>query len=180
MHCHCKGMENNNSPYVYEKPLRTSNKKRGRGIAALGLVALGAVVGSGAFAQVLEADAATENQSSADSVVVTATDSAQPDAIEVVDANQVTNATVSDISSPIVAVPFEQTKPKKNSAAIELPALSSNAFGNTSSATPSAGGAQTGSNLGTYKTRESDDGENSYEDRHESRENDDDNEEYED
>lgn len=166
-------MENNNSPYVYEKPLRVSHKKRGRGIAALGLVALGAVVGSGAFAQVLEADAATENQSSADSVVVTAADSAQPDAIEVVDANQVNSATVSDISTPIVAVPFEQTKPKKNSAAIELPALSSNAFGNTSSATPSAGGAQTGSNLGAYKTRDHEDSDDSYEDRHESQDDDD-------
>ena len=178
MHCHCKGMENNNSPYIYEKPLRSANKKRGRGLAALGLVALGAVVGSGAFAQVLEPDASTQNQPTADAPVVTASDSAQPDVTEVIDANQVNNATVSDISTPIVAVPFEQTKPKKNSAAIELPALSSNAFGNTSSATPSAGGAQTGSNLGTYKARESEDGDNSYEDRHESRENDD--EEYED
>lgn len=152
----------NNSPYIYEKPLRATNKKRGRSIAALGLVALGALVGSGAFAQVLEADAA------------------QPEAIELVDTNQVNSATVSEISSPIVAVPFEQAKPKKNSAAVELPALSSRAFGNTSSATPSAGGTQTGSNLGTYKTRDSYENDGSYEDRHESSEDDDDYEEYED
>lgn len=173
-------MENNNSPYVYEKPLRATNKKRGRSIAALGLVALGAVVGSGAFAQVLEADAATENQSAADSLVVSASNSAQPEAIEPVDTNRVNSATVSEISSPIVAVPFEQAKPKKNSAAIELPALSSKTFGNTSSATPSAGGTQTGSNLGTYKTRDSYENDGSYEDRHESSEGDDDYEEYED
>lgn len=167
-------MENNDSPYIYEKPLRNSDKKRGRGIAALGLVALGAVVGSGAFAQVLEADASTSTQLADGSATVSTAEPTEPDSILLVDGNQVTSATTTSAQNPIVAVPFEQAEPKKDSAAIELPTISNSSYGNTSSATPSAGGTQTGSNLGTYQSRDHEDSDDSSEDRHESQDDHDD------
>lgn len=157
----------NNSPYIYEKPLRGKRSIRNRSIAAVGLVAIGSVIGGGAFASSIinEAVAETADQvSGSDSALIVANSDA-PVSNLVSDLPQsggtaaLSTAIGVDIAEvdPIFSIPVEQAQPKKNTPALELPAISAGSFGNTSSATPVAGGGQTGSNIGTYKTRDHDD-----------------------
>lgn len=142
-------MENNSSPYVYEKPLRAKRSIRNRSFAAVGLVAVGTAIGGGAFANSLFSDAGSESATSLNS------------------SDQTNLASGTTAVDPIFVVPFEQAKPSKGSAAIELPALSNESYGNTSSATPYAGGGQTGSNIGVYQSRDRDDDDD--DDRYESK-----------
>lgn len=142
-------MENNDSPYIYEKPLRVKGTKVTKSIVALGLVALGTVIGGTAFANspASLASSAQDNElTPALSETVSAT-SAQIAGDQIL----ASGASVDTQGAPIVAVPFEKAAPQKNSAAIELPKISADAFGNTSSATPSAGGGQSGANTTSYK-----------------------------
>lgn len=175
-------MENNSSPYVYEKPLRSTNSKLNRSLAAVGLVALGTVIGGSAFASSVINEAVADTGAQVADPVISNTN---PVPVEDVSnltetANPVAGATVDNglVSpvDPIITIPLEQAQPKKNTAAIQLPALTSGSFGNTSSATPYAstgsGGATkgaTGSNIGVYQTRDDDDDhdDDRYESKHE-------------
>lgn len=165
-------MENNDSPYVYEKPLRVRGAKFTKGITALGLVAFGTVIGGGAFANSLVAEGSNESQTDPDLAVLAGNGSAQN-----INADSQTNSASQDSGSNagIVSVPLQQAAPKQNSAAIQLPALADQSFGNTSSATPSAGGSQSGSSAGSYY-----DYEDSDDDQDERDHDDDDDDEYED
>ncbi|MFM2030991.1 MAG: hypothetical protein RI927_611 [Actinomycetota bacterium] len=113
-------MENNDSPYVYEKPLRAKGARFTKAVTAVGLVAFGTVIGGGAFANSVEAEAESQ------------------------------------YPQPIITIPFVKQEPQKNSSAIELPGLANQSYGNTSNATPSAGGSQSGSNLTSYQEHEDD------------------------
>ena len=124
-------MENNDSPYVYEKPLRAKRvkgSKRLPAIAALGLVGLGGIFGGGAFANGLVDSAKSVNASGA---------TATPDVV--VDASNPSVAISADSAAQIVSLPLQEAKPKPNSAAVSLPKSVGQTYGNTSSATPSAG-----------------------------------------
>lgn len=172
-------MENNSSPYVYEKPLRSTNSKLNRSLAAVGLVAIGTVIGGSAFASsVINEAAADTGAQVTDSVISNTTPVPVEDVSNLPEtANPVAGATVDNVLvspvDPIITIPLEQAQPKKNTAAIQLPALTSGSFGNTSSATPYAstgsGGATkgaTGSNIGAYQSRDNDD-DDRYESKHE-------------
>lgn len=124
-------MENNDSPYVYEKPLRAKRvkgSKRLPAIAALGLVGLGGIFGGGAFANSLVDSAKSVSASDA----LTA-----PDVVS--DASTASVAVNADSAAQIVSLPLQAAKPKPNSAAVSLPKSVGQTYGNTSSATPSAG-----------------------------------------
>lgn len=162
-------MENNSSPYIYEKPLRSKNSKLNRSLAAVGLVAIGTVIGGSAFASSVINEAVADTGAQLTDPVISST---TPVPVEDVSnltetANPVAGATVDTVLvspvDPIIAIPLEQAQPKKNTAALQLPALTSGSFGNTSSATPYAstgtGGATkgaTGSNFssGAFPERE--------------------------
>jgi hypothetical protein len=168
-------MENNDSPYVYEKPLRANGARFTKAVTAVGLVAFGTVIGGGAFANSIVAEAETQPQKP---VVAAVNDAAQEVASG---APTVLGASQADVNSAIVAVPLEQSAPNKNSAAIELPVLANQSYGNTSSATPSAGGSQSGANSSGYSAYEDDeDDEDSDDHDDDDRDHDDDDEEYED
>jgi hypothetical protein len=145
-------MENNDSPYVYEKPLRVKGSRVTKSIAALGLVAVGTVIGGNAFANSqishsVSPQTQDDQASSADSpVIVNASGSI------FASTDEASASSLYEQSAPIVTVPLEQAVPKKNSASTELPQIITDSYGNTSSATPSAGGGQTGSNTSSYKS----------------------------
>ena len=164
-------MENNDSPYVYEKPLRAKGAKFTKAVTAVGLVAFGTVIGGGAFANSVESEADPQTPQP---IIASGNDSNPNDAIS----SQVESASNSDsgLNAAIIAVPLEQQTPTKNSAAIELPGLTNKSYGNTSSATPSAGGSQSGSNITSYQDFEDEDGEGHDRDAsdHEDRDQDDD------
>ena len=145
-------MENNDSPYVYEKPLRAKGAKFTKAVTAVGLVAFGTVIGGGAFANSVESEADSQTPQP---IIASGNDSNPNDAIT----SQVESASNSDsgLNAAIIAVPLEQQTPTKNSAAIELPGLTNKSYGNTSSATPSAGGSQSGSNITSYQDFEDED-----------------------
>lgn len=171
-------MENNDSPYVYEKPLRAKGAKFTKAVTAVGLVAFSTVIGGGAFANSVESEADPQTPQP---IIASGNDSNPDDAIS----SQIESASNSDsgLNAAIIAVPLEQQTPTKNSAAIELPGLTNKSYGNTSSATPSAGGSQSGSNITSYQDFEDED-EDEYEDgeRHDrdDHDHDDEDEEYED
>jgi hypothetical protein len=171
-------MENNDSPYVYEKPLRAKGAKFTKAVTAAGLVAFGTVIGGGAFANSVESEADPQTPQP---IIASGNDSNPNDAIS----SQVESASDSDsgLNAAIIAVPLEKLTATKNSAAIELPGLTNKSYGNTSSATPSAGGSQSGSNITSYQDFEDED-EDEYEDgeRHDrdDHDHDDEDEEYED
>lgn len=117
-------MENNN-PYEYEKPLKSFASKRVKGFTALGLVAISSALGGGAIASGLNAQ--SDNQSSP------VTESA---------------------SSQVIDIPIDSVVPNKSSGTILLPDLKLPSWGNTSSATPSAGSpsSATGSNISSVQS----------------------------
>ena len=151
-------MENHDSPYIYEKPLRSELKQRTKrlaGLSALGLVGMVGICGGSAIANTVVASAAATSAKDADAVELVDPQSQNTDAP--VDP-LVTSAAVdaeADESSPVISVPFQQAKPKPNSVKVELPALSNQSFGNTSSATPSVGSGSyaTGSTSAIYEAR---------------------------
>ena len=134
-------MENNDSPYIYEKPLRSQLGQRSKslaGFSALGLVGMVGIFGGSAIANTLVASspATTANEANAVDLVeppISYTDS--------LGETSVAAATVDSVSDPVplVSIPLQEARPKPNSVKVELPALPDQAFGNTSSATPSVG-----------------------------------------
>ncbi len=144
-------MENNDSPYIYEKPLRSELKQRSKrlaGFSALGLVGMVGIFGGSAIANT-------------DAVV-------DPVVASVAIAGE------ADDELPVISVPLQEAKPKPNSVKVELPALPNQSFGNTSSATPSVGSGSyaSGSTPAKYEARgerheSSDDHEREYENEHE-------------
>ena len=154
-------MENNDSPYVYEKPLRAKGARFSKAVTAVGLVAFGTVIGGGAFANSVQA----ETEAQTPEPILESSNNASPDyaATALVESAMGSD---SGLNAAIIAVPLEQQVPKKNSAAIELPEISNQNYGNTSSATPSAGGSQSGSNLTSYEEHEDDDDNDEYTEDH--------------
>jgi hypothetical protein len=135
-------MENNDSPYIYEKPLRSEIRQRTKRLAslsALGLVGMVGVFGGSAIANTVvstsQADATVENETS--DVIAT-----QPDELVIATDPLTSAATVEQIvaePAPVISVPLQSAKPRPSAPKVELPALPTQSFGNTSSATPSVG-----------------------------------------
>lgn len=170
-------MENNDSPYIYEKPLRSELKQRSKrlaGFSALGLVGMVGIFGGSAIANTMVSanPATTANEADAVEIVdpVIANTAAVVDPV-------VASAAIAgeaDDELPVISVPLQEAKPKPNSVKVELPALPNQSFGNTSSATPSVGSGSyaSGSTPAKYEARgvrheSSDDHEREYENEHE-------------
>ncbi len=148
-------MENNDSPYIYEKPLRSELRaqgvKRGKRLAklsALGLVGMVGIFGGSAIAS--NVASATRASADADRSVNNALGTSDT---EILDGDSVLTEAALDsaqsadsnsANAPVISVPFQEVKPKSNSVKIELPALPNQSFGNTSSATPSVGSSGSG------------------------------------
>lgn len=153
-------MENNDSPYIYEKPLRSerlgqgaNSTKRLAKLSALGLVGMVGIFGGSAIAS----NVVTSSRAAADANVNANESVAAPDSSTSVTGDPIlTQASVDPAASsagtsnaPVVSVPFQEARPKSNSVKVDLPALPNQRFGNTSSATPTAGAsASSGSNGG--------------------------------
>lgn len=167
-------MQNNDSPYVYEKPINRDRSRRFSGIAALGLVGVVGIFGGSAIAS----NVFTPTTTNSDPVVLDAETTAPDSAAALVDPMigsseislidpAVTSSVIEtdDDMDQIIAVPLQSAKPKPNSTSIELPALTATDWGNTSSATPTSGsygGSAAGStgnatNYFTSKASEHDD-----------------------
>jgi hypothetical protein len=134
-------MENNDSPYIYEKPLRSELKQRSKRLAslsALGLVGMVGIFGGSAIANTLvpAKPATTANEAEAVAIVDPLIDNTDSSGGPVV-----SSATVEPTSepAPLVSIPLQGVKPKLNSVKVELPALPNQSYANTSSATPSVG-----------------------------------------
>ena len=108
-------MENNDSPYIYEKPLRSERlgqgavrSKRLAKLLALGLVGMVGTFGGSAIASnVVTSPRAAADETASTNESVAAQDSA---------------------SAPVISVPFQEAKPKLNSVKVELPALPNQSF----------------------------------------------------
>jgi hypothetical protein len=153
-------MENNDSPYIYEKPLRSERlgqgakrTKRLAKLSALGLVGMVGIFGGSAIAS----NVVTSSRAAADANVNANELVAASDSTTAVTGDPIlTEASVdpaassaSTTNAPVISVPFQEAKPKSNSVKVDLPALPNQSFGNTSSATPTAGAnASSGSNGG--------------------------------
>lgn len=167
-------MEENNSPYIYEKPLSPRRSKRVLSIASLGLFAVGTAIGGSAFGATLGLgdQNTTETATATDASDIVVDD-------QTVDPAADASAASIDVDSadPIVSVPLRHAKPQSAEQTLSLPALPVQNYSNLSSATPSAGGstANQGSAAG-YGGRETriDD------DRNEDHESYDDNDDYDD
>jgi hypothetical protein len=173
-------MENSN-PYEYEKPLKSFASKRVKGFTALGVVAITSALGGGAIASGLSAQSGNQaslagsakNQmtpvvaDNSDTVlkeqsfgeVLMASFSAIPqffgsDAVQNSQAQFGTSATASRAKSQVIDIPIDSVVPNKSSGTILLPDLKLPSWGNTSSATPSAGSpsSATGSNISSVQS----------------------------
>jgi hypothetical protein len=140
-------MENNDSPYIYEKPLRSERGRRGTKLvsfSALGVLGMFGIVGGSALASNLVTQPNTDVLSSGDSVQVLKSSAAEYQK----SGNPLTRSASANESpvaaSSIISMPFQETKPNPNSVKIELPALPKQVYGNTSSATPTAGAGNSG------------------------------------
>lgn len=152
-------MEQNDNPYVYEKPLRPRAAKSVRAIATVGLFAVGTAIGGSAFGAAIAASESTESQgASADQNVN----------LSVIDSVAETTQAFGNVASaavaidqpaaPIVQLPLDSAKPKAGELAITLPALPDQKFSNFSSATPSAGAGGNGSyGYGDFDDHDDDD-----------------------
>jgi hypothetical protein len=138
-------MENNDSPYIYEKPLRSSRTTRSQrlaGLSALGLVGMLGVFGGSALANSLVAEKPNET-----SLPLAGSSFNSPaEATEaVVNVAAVENDTNSVTNPSLISVPVQLAKPANNSVKANLPSVPSQSFGNTSSATPMSGSYSGGS-----------------------------------
>lgn len=134
-------METNN-PYEYEKPLKSFASKRVKGFTALGLVAITSALGGGAIASGLSAQSGNQASPVAESA-----------------------------SSQVIDIPIDSVVPNKSSGTILLPDLKLPSWGNTSSATPSAGSpsSATGSNISSVQSSSYEDEDENDDDRKSSR-----------
>lgn len=155
---HSEHMENNDSPYIYEKPLRSELKKRSKrlaGLSALGLVGMVGIFGGSAIANTITT--VTQEGSAAGVDVVDVAD-IQTDPVPATEDPNVVQASLQESSAepaPVISVPLQEAKPRPTAPKIELPALPTQNFGNTSSATPLAGsvGNAPGSAPANYAAR---------------------------
>ena len=135
-------MENNDSPYIYEKPLRSELKQRTKrlaGLSALGLVGMVGIFGGSAIANTVVSSAAATTANEADAVEIVDPQIQNTDTPGDPLASLATADPEASDSSSVIAVPLQEAKPKPNSVKVELPALPNQSYGNTSSATPSVG-----------------------------------------
>jgi hypothetical protein len=134
-------MENNDSPYIYEKPIRSGLKQRSKrlaGLSTLGLVGMFGIFGGSAIANSLVAANPATASNEADAVemvdpLIDNTDSSVDPLVSAATAEPTSDP------APLVSIPLQEAKPKPNSVKVELPALPNQSYGNTSSATPSVG-----------------------------------------
>ena len=146
-------MENNDSPYIYEKPLRSENKKRTKrlaGLSTLGLIGLVGIFGGSAIAKTLVSASAETPVKESDALEVV---EANPQNLDAPGDQLISAASVEPISDPaaLVSIPLQQVKPKPNSQKIDLPGIPDQSFGNTSSATPSVGSGSYSASGGSAK-----------------------------
>lgn len=139
-------MENNDSPYIYEKPLRSARTKRSQrlaGLSALGLVGMVGVFGGTALANSFVGEKSGDNI-----LPVAGSDfaSALPTASVANNVAPTTNDSSAASAASFIAVPLQSAQPANNSIKVNLPSLPSQSFGNTSSATPTSGSYSGGVN----------------------------------
>jgi hypothetical protein len=148
-------MEQNDSPYVYEKPLRPRAAKSVRALATVGLFAVGTAIGGSAVGAAMAASESTDLQSTA--ADQNANFSVIDPVAETTDSfgNAAAAVAIDQPESQIVQLPLQ--------SAITLPALPDQNFSNFSSATPSSGASGSGS--GGYSYGEDDDDDDRYESR---------------
>ena len=181
-------MENNDSPYLYEKPIRTRKPSRGTrvaGLTALGLVGAVGLFGGTAIASTIVANNLTADDLTAGNLSTLnggqILGAASPQ--EYSAGAQSVSFDSSDLSAQaanqaVIAFPVTATERKPTSIKDQLPDPSSLSFGNTSSATPSAGSY--GSSSNSWDSIGKDSAYEEREDHHYEREDDDDDNEDED
>ncbi len=149
-------MENNDSPYLYEKPIRT--RKQSRGTRVAGLTALGLVGAVGLFGGTALASTIVANNLTADDLTAGNLSTLNGGQILGAASPQEYSAGAQSVSfdssdlaaqaanQAVIAFPVTATEPKPNSIKVQLPDPSSLSFGNTSSATPTSGSYSSSSN----------------------------------
>lgn len=149
-------MENNDSPYLYEKPIR--NRKQSRGTRVAGLTALGLVGAVGLFGGTAIASTIVANNLTADDLTAGNLSTLNGGQILGAASPQEYSAGAQSVSfdssdlaaqaanQAVITFPVTATEPKPDSIKVQLPDPSSLSFGNTSSATPSAGSYGSSSN----------------------------------
>lgn len=164
-------MENNDSPYVYEKPLSSARPKRALAIAAVSLTGIGSIIGGTAFASaVVSSVSARENVmpiSSASGTSFATIDEETGKAKR--DGNQISAAAIA------TSIPLLTVEPTKSSPQVQLPAISTTDWGNLSSATPSSGSGNASGGQASYSEDQDHDDDDDYErhDRDDKHDNDD-------
>ncbi len=149
-------MENNDSPYLSEKPIR--NRKQSRGTRVAGLTALGLVGAVGLFGGTAIASTIVANNLTADDLTAGNLSTLNGGQILGAASPQEYSAGAQSVSfdssdlaaqaanQAVIAFPVTATEPKPNSIKVQLPDPSSLSFGNTSSATPTSGSYSSSSN----------------------------------
>jgi len=157
-------MENNESPYIYEKPLSPKRPKRTFAIAAASLAGIGSVVGGTAFASAV-VGIATASQ---DITPISSASGQDPQILtaEPTQLGELPTETPRPVAN--TSIPIASSKPNSSVPQVQLPAIAPTAWGNLSSATPSAGSWNGTNGAGEYE-----DGKD-YDDEHEDREDHDD------
>ena len=162
-------MENNESPYIYEKPLSPKRPKRTFAIAAASLAGIGSVVGGTAFASAV-VGIATASQ---DITPISSASGQDPQILtaEPTQLGELPTETPRPVAN--TSIPIASSKPNSSVPQVQLPAIAPTDWANLSSATPSAGAAN-GTNGSIGYENENDDDDDGREGDHEDREDHDD------
>ncbi len=163
-------MENNEDPYIYEKPLSPRKPKRVFAIFAASVAGIGSVIGGTAFASSLV------GVTTASKDLAPTSSASAPDPQALITMPTLASETPSD--APRVAVnssiPNSSAKQAASAPQVQLPAIAPTGWGNLSSATPSAGSWNGTNGAGAYEDREDYDNEHEvsedHDDDHEDRE----------
>jgi hypothetical protein len=136
-------MENIDSPYIYEKPLAQNKSKRVIGLTAVGLAGLGSILGGTAIASSFQPNPTSQSLSAQNSLIQDPAASSQGISGSLSGplnpgAAPLTVGSAS-LESQNLALPIQAVKAIPNQ--VLLPSISQTNWGNTSSATPSAGSA---------------------------------------
>ena len=162
-------MENNESPYIYEKPLSPKKLKRAFAIAAASLAGIGSVIGGTAFASSV-VGIATASQ---DITPMSSASGLDPQILtaEPTQLGELPTETPRPVAN--TSIPIASSKLTSSIPQVQVPAIAPTDWANMSSATPSAGAAN-GSNGNVSYENEKDDDHDGREGHHEDREDHDD------
>jgi len=127
-------MENIDSPYIYEKPLAQNKSKRVIGLTAVGLAGLGSILGGTAIASSFQPNPTSQSLSAQNSLIQDPAASSQGISGSL---SAPLTAGSAALESQNLALPIQAVKAIPNQ--LLLPSISQTNWGNTSSATPSAG-----------------------------------------